>query len=144
MPQKTDFSFRKDERLCSRRLIEQLFSGGGKSMSAYPLRVVFMPVASTETPSPAIVLVSVSKRHFKLAVNRNRVKRQVREAYRRHKHLLNAALERQPECHLLLAFLWLSDRLYSSAEVDRHVKHLLTRISERFAVSLSKEGAPHG
>lgn len=113
-------------------------------MSAYPLRVVFMPVASTETPSPAIVLVSVSKRHFKLAVNRNRVKRQVREAYRRHKHLLNAALERQPECHLLLAFLWLSDRLYSSAEVDRHVKHLLTRISERFAVSLSKEGAPHG
>ena len=44
MEQKTDLSFRKSERLCSKRLIEALFAGGNKSMSAFPLRVVFMPV----------------------------------------------------------------------------------------------------
>ena len=65
MEQKPDSSFHKSERLCSKRVIDALFAGGSKSMSAFPLRVVFMPVP-VEAPAPPVsVLVSVSKRRFK-------------------------------------------------------------------------------
>ena len=129
MEQKTDLSFRKSERLCSKRLIEALFAGGNKSMSAFPLRVVFMPVQEKDMAAPASILVSVSKRRFKKAVKRNRVKRQIREAYRKNKHILTVPLEAQGR-KLALAFLWLSDRLYPSNEVEQCVRRLLVRISE--------------
>lgn len=141
MKQTPGFSFHKEERLCSKRLIEALFAGGGKSMSAFPLRVVFMPVAQAETPAPVSVMVSVSKRHFKRAVKRNRVKRQIREAYRLHKHLLDNVLDKLPGQHLMVAFLWLSDRQYATAEVERNVKHLLIRMSERLAPHVTEVSA---
>ena len=110
-------------------------------MSAFPLRVVFMPVAQAETPAPVSVMVSVSKRHFKRAVKRNRVKRQIREAYRLHKHLLDNALDKLPGQHLMVAFLWLSDRQYATAEVEHNVKHLLIRMSERLAPHVTEVSA---
>ena len=100
-----------------------------------------MPVAQAETPVPVSVMVSVSKRHFKRAVKRNRVKRQIREAYRLHKHLLDDALDKLPDQHLMVAFLWLSDRQYATAEVERNVKHLLIRMSERLAPHVTEVSA---
>ena len=138
MEQKPDFSFHKSERLCSRRLIEALFSGGNKSLSAFPIRVVFMPVPQEALSSPASILVSVSKRRFKRAVKRNRVKRQIREAYRKHKSILHRSLPTPAGQGLAVAFLWLSDRLYPSAEVDSCVKRLLVRISEQLPASPDK------
>ena len=59
-----------------------MFEGGvSKSFSIFPIRVVYMPVEQGEVP--ASILISVSKRRFKRAVKRNRVKRQIREAYRK-------------------------------------------------------------
>ena len=56
-----------------------MFEGGvSKSFSIFPIRVVYMPVEQGE--APASILISVSKRRFKRAVKRNRVKRQIREA----------------------------------------------------------------
>ncbi|MBU2949672.1 ribonuclease P protein component [Tamlana agarivorans] len=77
------FTFNKKEKLKSKKLIEQLFAEG-KSVSAYPLRLVFLPT-TFETNIPAQTGVSVSKRHFKLAVDRNRIKRLMREVYRLNK-----------------------------------------------------------
>lgn len=135
MEQKPDFSFHKSERLCSKRIIDALFAGGSKSMSAFPLRVVFMPVP-VEAPAPFVsILVSVSKRRFKRAVKRNRVKRQIREAYRKQKHILTSVLPTSSGQGLVVAFLWLSDRLYASAEVDDCVRRLLVRISEQLPAS---------
>ena len=131
MEQKQDFSFHKSERLCSKRVIDTLFTGGHKSMSVFPLRVVFMPVTATQGTPPASIRISVSKRRFKKAVKRNRVKRQIREAYRLHKHILTDTLSTHPETGLAIAFLWLSDRLYTSAEVNACIKRLLMRISEQ-------------
>lgn len=131
MEQKPDFSFHKSERLCSKRIIDDLFSGGSKSISSFPVRAVFMPVEAGTNMPPVSVLISVSKRRFKRAVKRNRVKRQIREAYRNNKHILTDRLRQQPGNGLTLAFLWLSDRLYTSAEVEKCIKHLLTRISEQ-------------
>ena len=82
----------KVERLNSRILIERLFTGGSKSLPAFPLRIVYMPVEGENLPA-ATILISVPKKRFKRAVKRNRVKRQVREAYRKNKHILLDALK---------------------------------------------------
>ena len=84
-------TFHKAERLNSLLLIEKLFSGGSKSLPAYPLRIVYMPVDGEGYPT-ASFLISVPKKRFKRAVKRNRVKRQIREALRKNKSLLTDAL----------------------------------------------------
>ena len=93
---------------------------------------------------PAQLLVSVPKRCFKRAVKRNRVKRQIREAYRHHKHILWEAVETKGEIPstndakrktgVALAFIWLDDKLYDSAVVEQRVKALLERLAEKLKV----------
>ena len=65
----------KSERLDKKKVIDKMFSGGARSFSVFPLRVVYLPVEELE--APVSILVSVSKRRFKRAVKRNRVKRQI-------------------------------------------------------------------
>lgn len=142
MEQKHVSTFHKSEHLCSKRLTDALFAGGNKSLVSFPVRAVFMPVSANEGKEAVQVLVSVSKRHFKRAVRRNRIKRQMREAYRRQKHILTDVLDKTPGKHLAVAFLWLADRQYASSEVDACIRHLLTRIAERFVVH-STEPSPH-
>ena len=72
------FFFPKSEKLCSDKLIERLFSQGNREIGTFPVRLVYLPV-STEELTGINVMVSVSKRHFKRAVKRNRVKGQLRE-----------------------------------------------------------------
>ncbi len=82
------FSFNKAEKLKSKRLIDTLFTEG-KSVSAFPLRLVYLPTTFTESIM-AKTGVSVSKRQFKTAVSRNHIKRLMREAYRLNKaHYFN-------------------------------------------------------
>nr|WP_321233933.1 ribonuclease P protein component [uncultured Psychroserpens sp.] len=78
------FSYPKKEKLKSQKLIEQLFSEG-KSISAYPLRMVYLKTEFDDETVQFKTGVSVSKRNFKKAVDRNRIKRLLREAYRLNK-----------------------------------------------------------
>ena len=119
----------KAERLYLRTIIGKLFEGGGKSISAFPLRVVYMPIERNEV-APVSILVSVPKRHFKHAVKRNRVKRQVREAYRLNKHILLDALSDKPY-GVALAFIWLDKELHSSEYLTSKIKSLLGRIADK-------------
>lgn len=122
----------KAERLNSKILIGKMFEGGvSKSFSIFPIRVVYMPLEQGE--APASILISVSKRRFKRAVKRNRVKRQIREAYRKNKHLLTGELQRRDQ-HLAIAFIYLSDRLTATAELEEKVKTALLRISEKLSL----------
>ena len=84
---KRKYAFPKEEHLCRKKLIEALFSKQGSSFGVYPLRIVWVKTAAP-TPAPPQVLISVSKRTFKRAVDRNRLKRLVREAYRLNKYRL--------------------------------------------------------
>ncbi len=132
-------SFQKRERMVSRKLIDTLFgacpakqgleSRGSQSMAAYPLRAVYTRKVRARDDAPVQVLVSVPKKHFKHAVDRNRIKRQVREAFRQHKQLLYEALAEQEQ--LLLAFIWLSDEHYPSQHVESRVVSLMQRVAEK-------------
>ena len=127
-------TFGKNEKLVSKKTIDALFSGGNsRSMSAYPLRVVFMRKERNETEEPAQVMVSVSKRHFKRAVKRNRVKRQIREAYRLNKHLLQEALEQMKDTAVAMAFIWQSDELAETALITEKMQSLLSRMAEKIS-----------
>ena len=131
MEQQRSQTFSKAERLCSKKLIERLFGGEGKSFPAFPLRVVYMPLSEEEVAADVSILVSVPKKRFKRAVKRNRVKRQVREAYRRNKHILTEALAAQEGApRMALAFIWLDGKLHPSVEVEQKVKKLLHHIAE--------------
>ena len=111
----------KEERLCSRKVLEELFGGGHQSVSAFPIRAVYMP----NEVGVVRVMVSVSKRYFKRAVKRNRIKRQLREAYRLQKELL------QPLTGGLdIAFLLTIDEQVPTEKVFQKMQTLLQRIHE--------------
>ena len=123
-------TFRKQERIVSTRLIETLFEkGSSHSVAAFPLRAVYLEIDQQTDDAPVQVLISVPKKRFKHAVDRNRVKRQVREAYRHHK---DAVMEKVQEGRqLLIAFIWLSDQHYPSAVVGKQVSSLIAQIAKK-------------
>lgn len=125
------FTFSKPEHLCLRSDISALFASGSRSMTVYPIRMVYRQVDVAEHRPAVQVLLSVSKRHFRHAVDRNRVKRLLREAYRHHKHILTAQLPEGRGLHI--GFLWLSDNLPAAEVVEQCIVRLLQQLSERLA-----------
>ena len=111
-------TFSKAKHLCLKRDIDALFSSHGQSFTAWPLRMKYAEAAE----GPTKVLISVPKRLLRHAVDRNRAKRQVREAYRLHQDLLS------PEKSWHLAFIWLSDTPQESAIVHQRMTELLTKL----------------
>jgi ribonuclease P protein component len=90
------YTFQKNERLCSKKLIAQLFVKGNRVVSRFPFRFTWVP-ASLDSEVPIQVLFVVPKRSFPKAHTRNRIKRQLRELYRLNKSTLYRTLgnERQ-------------------------------------------------
>lgn len=86
------YTFGKQERLKSRKLIEKLFKEG-KSIKKFPLRLVYLQTEHTSN-FPVQASFSVPKRNFKKAVDRNRIKRLMREAYRIQKPTLYKDLKK--------------------------------------------------
>ena len=139
--EKHDERLRKEERLCSKKLIDTLFGmGRSHAMTAFPLKAVYRLIdckSETSVSKEAIVelnvqvLISVPKKHFKRAVKRNRVKRQVREAYRKHKSYVTLRVNELTDKQLLIAFIWLSNELIDSVTIEKRVCNLLQRIGER-------------
>ena len=79
-------TFRKEEKLKKKNLITELFASG-KSASVFPLKMVYLE-NDHDSPFKIQAGVSVSKRNFKSAVDRNRIKRLMRESYRKNKYLI--------------------------------------------------------
>jgi len=98
------FTFQKGERLCSQKIIGELFTTG-ESFLAYPLKVVFL---KTELPEcfPVQAAFTVSKRNFKRAVDRNLLKRRMREAYRLNKpDLYNQIADKKLQIAIMFVYI---------------------------------------
>lgn len=125
------YTLGSEERIKSKKLIDTLFSGGNsRSTAVFPLRAVYYSEVQSARCGVQI-LVSVSKRHFKRAVDRNRIKRQIRESYRLNKALLQEVIAQKPSTALYVAFIWQADQLYPTKEVAYCMKTLLHRIAEK-------------
>jgi len=123
-------TFKKQERIVSNKLIETLFEkGDSQSLAAFPVRAVYATKEHTGTGAPVQILISVPKKRFKHAVDRNRVKRQIRESYRKNKTIIT---DNVPEGkQLLIAFIWLSDRHFSTDETGKRIVSLLRRMADK-------------
>ncbi len=143
MPAGKVFTLDKEERLCSKLLIGQLFGGNASSsISAWPLRLVFLLADKRdESDAPVELLVSVSKRYFKRAVKRNRVKRQIREAYRTNKLVLIDQMALLPGKKLLMAVIWMDGSLHPSSLVEEKMQKLLRRLGEKLDESNTQDRA---
>ncbi|MBN2868397.1 MAG: ribonuclease P protein component [Flavobacteriaceae bacterium] len=115
------YTYNKDEKLKSQKAIEQLFAEG-KSVLVYPLRMVYL-----NNQSQLKVGVSVSKRNFKLAVHRNRVKRLLREGYRLNKNLL---IDNKLD-HYTLMILYISKEMPDFKTIDKKMKALLSKFNDQ-------------
>ena len=132
-----EYLFPKEEKLCREKSIDRLFSKG-ESFIAYPLRVVYLiENESDKGQSAASVLVSVSKKKFKRAVKRNRVKRMIREAYRLNKSNYYSLLQQHCQ-HVDIAFLYLKDELPNCSEIEKAMLKAMGILSEKLERSTGK------
>ena len=114
------FTLGKEERLKSKKLIEKIYEQG-KSIKVFPLRMVYLQTVHT-SEFPAQVGVSVPKRNFKHAVDRNRIKRLLRETYRKQKYIVYDELE--APYVFMISYLGKEERTYT--DIESKMNKLLT------------------
>lgn len=114
--------FPRKEKLKSPKTISRLFSEG-KTHSNFPVKVFFIPLSHEENN---IAAFAVPKRNFKLAVDRNRIKRQLREAYRLNKNII---LENK-ETKFAMLFLFLAKEKPQYSQVSTSMVKLLTKLKD--------------
>lgn len=123
------FGLSKSERIHSRLAVESLFSDKKSSVAVYPLRVVWrVNEQPKDVTFPYVrILVSVPKKRFRHAVDRNRMKRQIREAFRLNKHLLSNHLIGSNR-YIDIAFISIADRPAETSKVQKSVAKALLHV----------------
>lgn len=114
------FRFRKEERLSRKKTIDSLFDKGA-SFTISPLKIIFAPAEDGHGTSQ--VLITVPSRNFKKAVDRNTLKRRIREAYRLNKSVLAASMR------LCIAYIYIAREILPSAVIHKAVRSSLERLN---------------
>ncbi|WPP48069.1 ribonuclease P protein component [Catalinimonas niigatensis] len=114
----------KHERLSSKKLIASLFKEG-KAYTRYPIRLIYLPVKDTASHQ---VLFTVPRRSFKKAVDRNLLKRQMREAYRQHKQLIT--YKSSGDVHFLLGYIYIAREKFAYQQIETKIVESLYRLKK--------------
>jgi len=117
----TMFSFTKAERLSSKKSIQELFDRGS-SFYLHPFKVHFLRSDSSDQTQ---ILISVPKSNFKKAVDRNTLKRRIREGYRLNKSSLSS------DKKFLIAYIYSAKEILPSAVIHQKIVLSLKKITER-------------
>lgn len=126
------FTFSKEERLCSRQLIERLYNEGHRLM-AFPYSVQWMVVS--ELPTSCQVLIVAPKRKFHHAVDRNRIRRLTRECYRLRKPDLYRFLE-EHNLHLVFSLVYIHNELMTYEQLGHKMDKLLAALEKDITATL--------
>jgi ribonuclease P protein component len=122
-------TFRKDERLRGKKVIQLLFKNGNNLYVA-PFRIIWMD-HETDSKHPAQVLISVSKRNIKTAVDRNIIKRRIREAYRKNKAYFYEFLTSHQK-HCIFGILYLEKAPIPYKDVEEKIIIILERLISEY------------
>jgi len=117
------FVFRKEERLNKELWIKELFEKGS-SFHLYPFRFLFLPHPDTSWPFSQ-TLISVPKGNFKRAVDRNKIKRRIREGYRLNKHTLEG------ERKWLIAYIYTAKDIQESSVIHEKILATLGKLNAK-------------
>ncbi len=119
--------YSKQEKLKSKKAIDHLFKQG-KSINAFPIRVIYV---KKQTPKEACINtgVTVSKKNIRLAVDRNLIKRRMREAYRLNNQKLKVHLK-ETDAELNIMFIYSAKEILPYALIESKIKVLLTRLTK--------------
>ena len=124
MEPKQRYTFKKEEKLKSRKTIEELFKEG-KSFSIFPFRILWN--IHDKNSSPLQTGFAVSSKNFKKAVDRNRIKRLMREAYRLQKNDLQNQLTKQQK-YIVVFFIYVGNELPDHVLIFEKTKTVLNRL----------------
>ena len=114
------------EHLKSKKVIEQVYANG-TSVTSFPLRAVFIEQPQEGEEPTAAILINVAKKRFRHAVDRNLVKRRIREAYRTSKHPFVESLENNGK-KMAVAIIYIDNKHNSTAFIRKKMGKLLESI----------------
>jgi ribonuclease P protein component len=121
------YTFKKEERLCNKRLIDELFHNGS-SFLCYPFKASWLFI-DEPLQFPVQILFAVSKKRFKRAIDRNLIKRRMREAYRLHKQLYLYDKLSSTEKKIVLSLGYIGKEIAPYDLTEKKMLKLLSQLS---------------
>ncbi len=125
----TMYTFKKEERLCNKRLIDELYHSGS-SFLCYPFKVSWLLVVDPQ-PVTSQILFSVAKKRFKKAVDRNLVKRRMREVYRLNKQQLLNDILIDDNKNIVFSVGYIGNDILSYDMMEKKMQKLLIQLAEQ-------------
>ena len=123
-------TFKKEERLCSKKSLDLLFKNGS-SFLVYPYRLTFI-FDNQPQPFPAQIVINVAKKRYKHAVDRNLIKRRIREAYRLQKEQSLYSVVKNQDGVLLLGLQYVGKQIYPYTFLEKKLTQLLNKLTAQF------------